>query len=72
MAHVMSLIFFPMSIGFMSHVGYKKRSCRPVEFKGQGPVMARVSGPALINFAGVIPPALIQNRRLFETRHLEI
>ena len=38
MAHVMSLIFFPMSIGFMSHVDFKKGSCRPVEFKGQGPL----------------------------------
>ena len=37
MAHVMSLIFFPMSIGFMSHVDFKKRPCRPVKFKGQGP-----------------------------------
>ena len=33
----MSLIFFPMSIGFMSHVGFKKWPCRPDEFKGQGP-----------------------------------
>ena len=33
----MSLIFFPMSIGFMSHVDLKKCQCRPVEFKGQGP-----------------------------------
>ena len=33
----MSLIFFPVSIGFMSHVDFKKRQCRPVEFKGQGP-----------------------------------
>ena len=37
MAHVMSLIFFPMSIGFMSHVDFKKRPCHPVEFRGQGP-----------------------------------
>ena len=34
----MSLIFFPMSIGFMSHVDFKKRQCRPVEFRGQGPL----------------------------------
>ena len=33
----MSLIFFPMSIGFMSHVDFKKWPCRPVNFKGQGP-----------------------------------
>ena len=33
----MSLIFFLMSIGFMSHVDFKKWLCRPVEFKGQGP-----------------------------------
>ena len=34
--HVTNL--FPMmSIGFMSHVDFKKRPCRPVEFKGQGP-----------------------------------
>ena len=31
------LILFPMSIGFMSHVDFKKRPCRPAEFKGQGP-----------------------------------
>ena len=36
-AYVMSLIFFPMSIGLMSHVNFKNRQCRPVEFKGQGP-----------------------------------
>ena len=35
-AHVMSLILFPMSIGFMSLVDFKKRPCRPVGFKGQG------------------------------------
>ena len=33
----MSLICFPMSIGLMSHVDFKKRQCRPVEFKGQEP-----------------------------------
>ena len=33
----MSLIFFPMSKGSMSHVDFKKWPCRPVEFKGQGP-----------------------------------
>ena len=33
----MSLIFFPMSIGFMSYVDFKKWLCCPVEFKGQGP-----------------------------------
>ena len=38
MPHVMSLISFPMSIGFMSHVDFKKRQCRPVEFRGQGPL----------------------------------
>ena len=38
MAHVLSLIFFPMSIGFMSHVDFKKRPCRPVDFKGQWPL----------------------------------
>ena len=37
MAHVMSLIFFLMSIGFMSHVDFKKRPCRPDELKGPGP-----------------------------------
>ena len=39
--HVMSLIIFPVSIGFMSHVDFKKRPCRPVEFKGQGPPFRR-------------------------------
>ena len=33
----MSVIFFLMSIGFMSPVDIKKRPCRPVEFKGQWP-----------------------------------
>ena len=33
----MSLILFPMLIGFMSHVDFKKWPCHPVEFKGQGP-----------------------------------
>ena len=32
----MSLIFFPMSLGSMSHVDFKKWQCRPVDFKGQG------------------------------------
>ena len=35
MAHVMSLIFFPMLIDFMSNFSIKKGSCHPVEFKGQ-------------------------------------
>ena len=39
----MSLIFFPMSIGFMSHVDFKKRPCCPVEFKGQGPLQKPVA-----------------------------
>ena len=38
MAHVMSLLFFPKSIGLMLHVDSKKRPCRPVEFKDQGPL----------------------------------
>ena len=33
----MSLKSFPMSIGSMSHVDFKKWPCRPVESKGQGP-----------------------------------
>ena len=32
----MSLIFFPMSIVFVSHVAFKKWPNHPVEFKGQG------------------------------------
>ena len=36
MAHVMSLIFSPMSIGFMSHVDFKKWSCHHVELRGLG------------------------------------
>ena len=36
-AHIMSLIFFPASIGFMSHVNFKEWPCRPVDFNGQGP-----------------------------------
>ena len=30
-----------MSIGFMSHVDFKKSLCRRVEFKGQGPQYSR-------------------------------
>ena len=37
MAHVMSLIIFPMSIGSMSHVVFKKWLCRPVNIKGPDP-----------------------------------
>ena len=36
----MSLYFpkpYRMSVGFMSYVEFKKWSCRPVEFKSQGP-----------------------------------
>ena len=33
----MSLIFFPISIGFMSHVDFKKWQCRRVELKVNGP-----------------------------------
>ena len=32
---------FPMLIGFMSYVVFKKWPCHPVEFKGQGPHFAR-------------------------------
>ena len=35
--HVLSLVFFPMSIGFMLYVDFKKWPCCPVESKGQGP-----------------------------------
>ena len=35
----MSIVFCLMSIGFMSHVEFKKQPCRPVKFKGQGPFM---------------------------------
>ena len=38
---VMSHIFVPMSIGFMSHVDFKKWLCRPVDFKGQEPQDSR-------------------------------
>ena len=37
MAHVVSVILFYMSLGSMSHVDFKKRPCRPVDFRGQGP-----------------------------------
>ena len=33
----MSVIFFLMSIGLMSHVDLKKGLCQDVDFKGQGP-----------------------------------
>ena len=35
--HVMSLIFFPMSIGSMPHVDFKKWPCRRVKSKVKGP-----------------------------------
>ena len=34
---VMSIVFFLMSIGSMSHVEIKKQPCRPVKFNDQGP-----------------------------------
>ena len=37
MPHVVSVIFFLMSIGFISSVDFKKWPCRPAEFKVQGP-----------------------------------
>ena len=33
----MSLISIFISLGSMSHVDFKKRPCRPVDFRGQGP-----------------------------------
>ena len=42
MAHVVLIIFFPISISFMSHVDFKKWPCRPVESKGQGLSYIRV------------------------------
>ena len=34
---------FSMSIGFMSYVDFKKRTCRPVEFKGpKGTLMLEI------------------------------
>ena len=47
----MSLIFFPMSIGSMSHVDFKKWPCRPVDFKGQGPLPYIRSNPFNYNDA---------------------
>ena len=37
MSPVMSLVLFPMLIGSMSHVDFKKWPCHPVEFKVKGP-----------------------------------
>ena len=45
MAYVMSIVFFLMSIGSMSHVEFKKQPCRPVEFNGQRPFLSLTSGP---------------------------
>ena len=36
MAHVMSIIFFLMSIDSMSYVDFKKWLCRAVEFREKG------------------------------------
>ena len=43
----MSEIFIFMSIGFMSHVDFKKCPCRPVDVKGQGPYEKRCRGGAI-------------------------
>ena len=40
--NVLSLILFFMSLGSMSHVWFKKSLCRPVEFRGQGPLSRKV------------------------------
>ena len=44
----MSLFFLVMLISPMSHVDYKKRPCRPVDFRGLGPYAKQmfVSCPA--------------------------
>ena len=36
--HVVSLIFFLMSLGYMSHVNFKKCPCCRIEFRGRGPL----------------------------------
>ena len=38
MSNVVSLIFLLMSLSSMSHVDCKKKPCRRIEFKGQGPL----------------------------------
>ena len=49
MASVISIIFFLMSIGSMLHSIIKKWLCRPVEFKGQGPLRSSlVLGESLV------------------------
>ena len=50
----MSLILFPMSIGCMSHVDFKKWPCRPVDFKGQGPYYRPVDIDPFSAFHSVI------------------
>ena len=37
MANVVSLLLIIMSLGSMSHYEFKKRPCRPVDYRGQGP-----------------------------------
>ena len=48
---------FPMSMGSMSHVDFKKWPCRPVEFKGQGP-QSSLSRPPRAYACPVVGPAL--------------
>ena len=48
----MSLISFLMPLGSMSHVDFKKRPCRHVKFRGQGP--SEWSGRELL-IAGTLP-----------------
>ena len=37
--YVASIIVFLMSLGFMSHINFNKSLCRPVKFRGQGPLV---------------------------------
>ena len=50
----MSLLFFPMSIGSMSHDNFKKRLCRTVDFKRQGPHKSRPVQYTCTQIDGVI------------------
>ena len=63
----MSLTFLPMSIGFMSHVDFKKWPCLRVDFKGQGPFNHSNPGVVVLTPYGLMGSnMLLGNITLFQ------
>ena len=44
-----------MSIGFPLHADFKKMSCRPVQFKGHGPLISQVVSMYGLQTPGTVP-----------------